>query len=139
MVEFTLRRFSQESDNIRRYVFQGASSGGIRAEFSVGVDLTLLQRYRIPIQEVPLLCSLLLASSLEKDPRAELTLSEDNMRIRAAERDAELAVMKMKRKPPLAMVAGREPSESFQRFESRSPKHQGIGLASTVPEIPTSL
>ena len=64
-VEFVFNCFSQD-ENIRTYIFQGiADDRKTRTEFSVEVDLTLLHKHGIPLQEVPPLCCRLLASDAE--------------------------------------------------------------------------
>ncbi len=61
-MEFVLAGFRQES-NIRRFAFEGVTADRKqkRTEFFVGVDLTLIRKYSIPMQELPLLCRHLLA------------------------------------------------------------------------------
>ena len=54
-MEFMLTGFRQDN-NVRRYTFQGIDTDRKRSEFTVGVDLSLVRKYRIPMQELPLLC-----------------------------------------------------------------------------------
>lgn len=54
-MHFTLAGFGQIA-NIRRYHFDGVDDARRTQRFSVDVDLELIHRYRIPIQELPLLC-----------------------------------------------------------------------------------
>ena len=52
-MKFVLAGFHQNG-NVRRYSFQGIGDDRrTRIEFSVGVDLTLLYKHRIPLQEAP--------------------------------------------------------------------------------------
>jgi hypothetical protein len=65
-MEFVLTGFHQ-TDNVRRYVFQGVAEDRKPSEFSVGVDLALIYKHRIPMQELPLLCRSLLEGSSRRD------------------------------------------------------------------------
>jgi hypothetical protein len=104
-VEFTLNRFSQD-ENIRTYRFQGiADDRKTRTEFSVAVDLRLLHKHGIPLQEAPLLCSLLLASHAQDEQFLSLTFTEGDMVDRALQRAREQAEAKIKGKPPRSGVA----------------------------------
>jgi hypothetical protein len=77
-MKFVLAGFRQNA-NIRRYAFQGIGDDRrTRTEFSVAVDLTLLQKHRIPLQEAPLLCCLSLASRAEDEQLSNLLPSERN-------------------------------------------------------------
>ena len=58
-MEFVLIGFRQEK-NIRRYAFDAVSSSHVRTHVTVGADLSLARAYRIPLQELPLLCRRLL-------------------------------------------------------------------------------
>src|ERR1700694_2496502 len=90
-VEFVLNYFSQD-ENIRTYIFQRiADDRKTRTEFSVAVDLTLLHKHGIPLQEVPLLCGLLLASDAQDKQFSTLTFTEGDMLVHAAHREREQA------------------------------------------------
>lgn len=69
-MEFVLTGFRQES-NIRRYAFDAISTTHVRTHVTVGADLALARKYRIPLQELPLLCRRLLESMAEA-PKIEL-------------------------------------------------------------------
>jgi hypothetical protein len=80
-MKFVLAGFRQNG-NVRVYLFQGIGADRrTRTEFSVGVDLTLLHKHRIPLQEVPLLCCRSLASRIGCEQLAErdFVLSEAEM------------------------------------------------------------
>jgi hypothetical protein len=63
-MEFVLIGFRQEK-NIRRYAFDAVSSSHVRTHVTVGADLSLARAYRIPLQELPLLCRRLLEDLTE--------------------------------------------------------------------------
>jgi hypothetical protein len=131
-VEFVLNRFSQE-ENIRTYLFQGiADDRKTRTEFSVAVDLTLLHKHGIPLQEVPLLCCILLASDSQGEQFSNLTFTEGDMLVHAAQREREQAEAKMKRKP-LASGATASPDLSPASLVSESVdgNRHNIGLGSS--------
>ena len=103
-------------------------------EFRVCVDLALLHKHKIPLQEVPLLCCLLLASRIEDEPIPTLTFTEDDMRAWAAEREAKHAEAKLKRKSsPLTAATELAPPPAL--FGLSSGKNNGIGLGNTLQHI----
>jgi hypothetical protein len=131
-VEFVLNCFSQD-ENIRTYIFQGiADDRKTRTEFSVEVDLTLLHKHGIPLQEVPLLCCLLLASDAQDEQFSSLTFTEGDMLVHAAHREREQAEAKMKRKPPgSGVTVGTELSPGSLVSESVDRNKHTIGLGSS--------
>jgi hypothetical protein len=68
-MEFVLIGFRQES-NIRRYAFDAVSAAHVRTHVTVGADLSLARKYRIPLQELPLLCRRML-ENMAQAPKAE--------------------------------------------------------------------
>jgi hypothetical protein len=130
-VEFVLNCFSQD-ENIRTYIFQGiANDRQTRTEFSVAVDLTLLHKHGIPLQEVPLLCCLLLASDAQDEQFSTLTFTERDMLLHAARREREQAEAKMKRKPAASdATVGTELSAPSLVSESVDRNRHNIGLGS---------
>jgi hypothetical protein len=96
-MKFVLTGFCQ-NENIRRYSFQGIASGGIRTDWNVGVDLTMLQLHGIPLQEAPLLCSVLLAAQSVQDEGQSLMITELDILARAEQRARE-RMESQKRKP----------------------------------------
>jgi hypothetical protein len=97
-MKFVLTGFCQ-NENIRRYSFQGIATGGSRTDWNVGVDLTMLQRHGIPLQEAPLLCSVLLAAQSAQDEGRSLMITESDIRARAEQRASERMESQNKRKP----------------------------------------
>jgi hypothetical protein len=77
-VRFTLMGFDQKS-GVRQYAFQGTAAG-IRTNFTVGVDMALVQTFGIHIQELPLLCRELLEKQVEGVETHALTLTDKEMR-----------------------------------------------------------
>ena len=97
-MKFVLTGFCQD-ENIRRYSFHGIAAGGRRTDWNVGVDLTMLQRHGIPLQEAPLLCSAFLAVQSAQDEGQSLMIAESDMRARAEQRASERMEPQNKRKP----------------------------------------
>lgn len=62
-MEFTMTGFSEDL-GIRRYKFKGTFVNRTSREFAVDTDVSLARKYRIGLQELPLLCRRL----LEKEP-----------------------------------------------------------------------
>lgn len=76
-------------------------NGGERTAFTVRTDLSLIRRYGIHVQELPLLCRELLERRSVLEAERHLTLTEEDMRVHQAERIATEATTKKKfRKPP---------------------------------------
>ena len=100
-MKFTLTGFSQD-ENIRQYSFLGIGADRRRTELKVGVDLTLLLKHGIPLQEAPLLCCLLLASTAEHEQERSFMISEGDLRARANQRACERAESRTKGKRPSA-------------------------------------
>ena len=46
----------EQSQNIRLYAFTEIDTSANRAPMTVAVDMSLLRKYAIPLQELPLLC-----------------------------------------------------------------------------------
>jgi hypothetical protein len=86
--QYLLVSFEQRN-NIRQYSFSGRTEEGQRHEFLVDVDLGLIRRHRIPMQEIPLLCCRLLEERAVSLQDRQITLTEAHMEI-IAERAAEL-------------------------------------------------
>jgi hypothetical protein len=83
-VSFTLIGFHQDA-SLRRYEFQ-RNSDGMRTAFTVGVDLALILRVGVHIQELPLLCRALLEQQAEGQEVSALTLTETEMRVHVESR-----------------------------------------------------
>jgi hypothetical protein len=96
--QFILRGFSQ-TRGIRIYTFEGIGDGR-RADYTVEVDLALIPRYGIRIQDLPLLCQELLQQRVEPDEISSVTLTEQDMRSLAERRATEREEAEQRKKPP---------------------------------------
>lgn len=95
--DFVLSRFHQE-DGIRYYIFQRPDDGGASTEFTVDADVTLLRKYGIVLQELPLLCRHLLEKQDAGSPARAVTFSEDLMKEQADHRAAVKQAAQLKKK-----------------------------------------
>jgi len=95
-VRFTLTGFNQKA-GVRLYAFEGIADG-IRTSFTVGVDLALIPRFGIHIQELPLLCRELLERQAEGREERTLTFTEEEMRVHAHNRELAREAADRKRK-----------------------------------------
>ena len=135
-MKFVLTGFSQ-SENIRNYLFQGIGDDPrTRTDFNVGVDLTLVHKHGIPLQEVPLLCCFLLASHAGDDQCPSFMISEGDLRTRAEQRATERTESQTKPKsrpaPPLeppASLPQAPPDFEYGKL--------GIGLGSRAAHHPS--
>jgi|SRR5579871_898977 len=103
-MEFMLTGFRQD-ENVRRYTFQGVDADRKRSEFTVGVDLSLVRKHRIPMQELPLLCRGVLQGRPSEEAAVPLMYTEKDMLgytvKRAAEREAAEQKKRTHPRPPL--------------------------------------
>ena len=103
-MEFVLVGSSDER-SIRRFAFQGIAADRTREQFTVAVDLAMLRKYQIAIQELPLLCRRLLERESVVNPSHAFEFSEQLMRDHqdqclAAKREADLKKRAPKRPAP---------------------------------------
>jgi hypothetical protein len=112
-MEFMLTGFRQDN-NVRRYTFQGVDADRKRSEFTVGVDLSLVRKHRIPMQELPLLCRGVLQAGLLQEAVAPLMYTEKDMLGYTVKRAAEQEVAEQKKRghhrPPLPNRAAKSGS-----------------------------
>ena len=78
-MDFTLTGFRQERE-IRHYSFRGTSDDWTHSEFTVAADLSLLRKYGIALQELPLLCLHLLEQRTPISSAEVVIFSEELMR-----------------------------------------------------------
>jgi len=108
MSEFVLTGFRQD-ENIRWYGFQGVSLEKKRIQCTVGADLVLVRKYRIPLQDLPLLCRHVLEGSSPVEVQSALMFTEEDMIGYASRRVAEQEAADQKRKanrPPVPTTGG---------------------------------
>jgi len=97
---FTLEGFEQV-ENIRHYHFDAVNDDRSRRQFVVGVDLDLIRRYRIPLQELPLLCM----GVLERQTNLASTMFTERDMVQYA--DARAAAAESPKKGPRRSPAGK--------------------------------
>src|SRR5229473_1807219 len=90
-MQFVLTGFTPGT-GLRVFEFEGIGADRTRTEFTVRTDLSLIRRYGIRVQELPLLCRGLLERHDETEQERAWIFTEDEMRLYAsncaAERDA---------------------------------------------------
>ena len=101
-MEYVLTGFQQEIKNVRRYAFERIEADKKRrTPFSVGVDMELIRKYQIPVQELPLLCHHFLAAQAgEEVASGTFMFSESDMLAYASHRTAAKNAADLKRRPP---------------------------------------
>ena len=107
-MEYVLTGFEQ-NQNIRLFAFDGIDDVYVRTRFTVGVDISLIRKYAISLQELPLLCRDLLEGQAAASPDRKFTYSEADMvgftNRRAAAQQAAAEERKVHRKPPSSRVS----------------------------------
>jgi len=104
-VEFVLAGFRQ-FDTVRRFYFDAIGEDRIRKRVVVGADLELIRRYRIPLQELPLLCRRLLDARAKAE---SIMFTENDMAQYAKDRtEATDALLERRRahRPPVSSRVG---------------------------------
>jgi hypothetical protein len=104
--EYVLTGFKHDQ-NIRLFAFDGIDDVYVRTRFTVGVDISLIRKYAISIQELPLLCRHVLEGQAGAGPDRKFMFTEADMvgfadRRAAAQQAA--AERKVHRKPPSQRV-----------------------------------
>ena len=77
-MEYVLTRVEQ-SENIRSYAFAEVDRDLRRTSFTVVVDISLLRKYAVPLQELPLLCRHFLEEQREAGSDQNLMYGEVEM------------------------------------------------------------
>ena len=93
---YVLNSFQHES-NVRRFSFDGIDVERKRTPFTVRVDLGLIRKYEISLQELPLLCRYLLEGQTTDAKIQALTFTEAHMQGHAERRAASLRAAEEKR------------------------------------------
>ena len=101
-MQYILTGFTHDV-GFRVFAFEGIGEDRVRTAYSVRADLSLVRKYGIPMQELPLLCRTILEKRDGNDTRRTFTYTEAAMCVRA---DMIAALAAQKRKP-----ARRPPSE----------------------------
>ena len=104
-LEFVFTGFRQESD-IRRYTFHIIAADRTKTAVTVGADLSLIRKHRIPLQELPLLCRRLLENQTGTS-KAPLMFTEKDMLGYVSQRVAAEQVAEMKRRAHRTPVSSR--------------------------------
>jgi hypothetical protein len=86
-MQFILKGFIPDTA-FRVFTFEGIAEDRTRTEFKVKTDLSLIRKYGIRIQDLPLLCRGLLERRGEGEQAGTLTFTEEEMRIHAKSREA---------------------------------------------------
>ena len=86
-MDYVLMTFRQRN-NVRQYAFQGTTVDKQRVEFIVDVDLALVLKHGIPMQEIPLLCRRLLEEKPVSEQARKVNFTQAQMQDYAARRDA---------------------------------------------------
>jgi hypothetical protein len=90
----------------RVFAFEGVGADRVRTDYSVSADLSLIRKYGIRMQELPLLCRGILDKLDGSDMQRAFTYTESDMGLRATSCAAQVAAQKKKpwRKPQTAVV-----------------------------------
>jgi hypothetical protein len=97
----------RQFENVRRYFYDTDGPAQTRQQFSVDADLDMVRRYKIPLQELPLLCRRLLEG---RDKLETIIFTEKEMVKYADAREAATAAQLLKRRAH-HLKAGRRPAE----------------------------
>ena len=69
----------RENANIRAFVFNCVQPNHSKTQVVVSADVSLARRYKIALQELPLICKRLLESTPGDNVEAAITLTEERM------------------------------------------------------------
>lgn len=74
----------QQSDSIRRFLFERTGDRTATGTFTVVADLALARKFDIALQELPSLCSRLLESGADDRPAGTMFLGDAELTVHAA-------------------------------------------------------
>jgi hypothetical protein len=97
--QFTLTGFKQHGE-FRVFTFENAGAKKTRTEYSVKADITLIRKYAIQLQELPLLCRSLLERPDGPEETHNFTFTEEEMRVHANNAATARQEAAQRRKPP---------------------------------------
>lgn len=112
-IQFTLKGFSEVA-GYRVFAFDGVAADRTRTAFTVKADLAMTRRYRIRLQELPLLCRAVLERGCEDLDQRSFVYSEQDMSVYADR------------------AAARE--EASKRKAPRRPASENLGAAWRAPQ-----
>jgi len=98
-MQFTLTGFTQQGE-FRVFTFENAGAKNARTEFSVRANLSLIRKYAIQLQELPLLCRSLLERLLSSEVAHAFTFTEEEMAAHATNAATAKREAAARRKPP---------------------------------------
>jgi hypothetical protein len=102
-MQYILTGFSQDQ-GFRVFAYERIGDDRLRTRFTVRADLSLIRKYGIRLQELPLMCRGLLDRRVDGEAERTLIFTEDEMGAYAknclAVRDAAAAKRKPPRRPP---------------------------------------
>ena len=81
-MRYTLVGFTHQL-GFRVFAFEGVGEDRVRTMYSVSADLSLIRKYGIRMQELPLLCRGILDRRGISDEQSSFTYTEDDMHQRA--------------------------------------------------------
>jgi hypothetical protein len=106
-MQYVLTGFTQDM-GFRVFAFEGIGEDRLRTKFTVRADLSLIRRYGIRLQELPLMCRGLLDRRTDGEVMRSLIFTEDDMTLYAKNSQAAREAAAQKKKPPR-----RPPSENI--------------------------
>jgi hypothetical protein len=106
-MQYILTGFTQDM-GFRVFAFERIGDDRLRTKFTVRADLTLIRRYGIRLQDLPLMCRGLLDRCNEGEEKRTLIFTEDEMGLYERNSLAAREAAAQKRKPPR-----RPPSENI--------------------------
>jgi hypothetical protein len=100
-MQYILTGFTHDS-GFRVFAFEYVGKDRVRTKFQVRADLSLIARYGIRVQELPLLCQGILERRNEDEEKRTFTYTEADMRVNAecAAQAAAAKTRKVPRRPP---------------------------------------
>ena len=106
-MQFVLAGF-QQNLNMRRYTFEGIDADRRRKEVTVEADMGLIRKYKIPLQELPLLCRRLVEGLTgEAAVAGAIMFTENDMLGYAKDRATAESLAEQKRRAHRAPVSSR--------------------------------
>ena len=101
-MQYILTEFTHDI-GFRVFAFEGIGKDRVRIKFTVRADLSLISRYGIRVQELPLLCLRILERRGEDEEQRNFTYTEADMRLNAdlcLLQAAAVQQKKLRRSPP---------------------------------------